>query len=148
MYGYIFIIPILFWFDQATKKKALSTFRNKEEQTVLGGRIVLTLHKNPGAMLGFLKKYPLVLLGLQVSFIFLSTFYFIYLIFQEGRTFWKWAFVFIIGGGLGNLWDRIHKGYVIDFFRYSKSRIVYNMADFFIFLGGFLGIIAEFVEKK
>ncbi|NLL70617.1 MAG: signal peptidase II [Epulopiscium sp.] len=148
MYRYILLIPVLFWMDQRTKKKALTALCDEDEHEILGGRIVLTLHKNPGAMLGFLKNHPFILMFLNVSFVFLSFVYFLKLVLQEGKTLWKWAFVFIIGGGLGNLWDRIQRGYVVDFFRFKKRHIVYNLADFFIFIGSFLGIVAECFGKK
>jgi signal peptidase II len=43
---------------------------------------------------------------------------------------------FILGGLLGNLYDRVFYGYVIDFI-HMKSFFVFNLADVFITLGGF-----------
>jgi signal peptidase II len=49
-----------------------------------------------------------------------------------------WAFMFILGGALGNLFDRLFHGYVIDFidcyFR-TWHWYTFNVADAFITLG-------------
>jgi len=42
---------------------------------------------------------------------------------------------FILGGLLGNLYDRVFYGYVIDFI-YIKNFYVFNLADVFITIGG------------
>ncbi|HOJ93308.1 MAG TPA: signal peptidase II [Dictyoglomaceae bacterium] len=42
---------------------------------------------------------------------------------------------FILGGLLGNLYDRVFYGYVIDFI-YIKNFYVFNLADVFITVGG------------
>ena len=49
----------------------------------------------------------------------------------------------ILGGGLSNLWERMKKGWVLDYLRFPKApgklrRYVYNLADFAVFLGGLL----------
>ncbi len=44
---------------------------------------------------------------------------------------------FILGGLLGNLYDRVFYGYVIDFI-HLKNFFVFNLADLFITLGGVL----------
>ena len=41
-------------------------------------------------------------------------------------------------GGASNLYDRIKRGYVVDYIQFPKSNVVYNLADFEIFLGLFL----------
>ena len=62
------------------------------------------------------------------------------------------SLLFIIGGGLGNLIDRISWGYVIDFIHFhyeTRSFYVFNLADSFITIGATLYIIFFlFFEKK
>ena len=62
------------------------------------------------------------------------------------------SLLFIIGGGLGNLIDRISWGYVIDFIHLhyeTRSFYVFNLADSFITIGATLYIIFFlFFEKK
>lgn len=58
---------------------------------------------------------------------------------------------FILGGALGNLWDRISLGYVIDFldFHYSGYHWpAFNVADSAICIGALLLIIESFQHKE
>lgn len=53
----------------------------------------------------------------------------------------------LIGGGLGNVVDRIIHNEVTDFIGFTRLRkIIFNFADFFIFIGGFLTLLAEFIS--
>lgn len=61
------------------------------------------------------------------------------------------AFAFILGGALGNVYDRIVHGYVIDFidFYYSSYHWpAFNIADSAIFIGAALLIIDMFKNKE
>lgn len=48
-----------------------------------------------------------------------------------------WGWVFIIGGALGNLYDRIFIGYVVDYFNFIVWP-VFNVADSFITVGAIM----------
>lgn len=61
------------------------------------------------------------------------------------------AFAFILGGALGNVFDRIMHGYVIDFldFYYASYHWpAFNVADSAIFIGAGLLIIDMFKNKE
>jgi signal peptidase II len=61
------------------------------------------------------------------------------------------AFSFILGGALGNVYDRIMHGYVIDFLDlyYGTSHWpAFNIADSAIFIGAVLLIIDMFINKE
>lgn len=49
----------------------------------------------------------------------------------------------VVAGGLGNLWDRLAYGYVIDFIRLDFVRFaVFNLADVFVCAGAALVVIS------
>ncbi len=57
---------------------------------------------------------------------------------------------FVIGGGIGNMIDRIFSGYVVDFiqFDFYKDFPVFNVADMFVTVGTvLLGIYLIFFDK-
>lgn len=57
----------------------------------------------------------------------------------------------ILGGALGNLWDRITLGYVIDFLDFYIMDYhwpAFNIADSAIFIGAMLLIIESFTQHK
>lgn len=56
------------------------------------------------------------------------------------------AISFVIGGGIGNLIDRIFFGYVTDYLKLSFFPPVCNLSDYFICLGAL--IVAIYCLKK
>ena len=63
----------------------------------------------------------------------------------------KLGFLMIVGGSLGNLFDRIFYSSVPDFIDISINNFhwfIFNVADIFITIGVILLIILEFFKKK
>ena len=65
------------------------------------------------------------------------------------------AFGLIIGGIIGNLIDRLLRGYVVDFFRFiilDYNYPVFNVADMLIVIGSIVLIISfvrdDIIEKR
>ena len=61
------------------------------------------------------------------------------------------ALSLILGGALGNLWDRITLGHVVDFLDFYISNYhwpAFNVADSAIFLGAMLLILDSFRRKE
>lgn len=73
-------------------------------------------------------------------------------LFRKGDRLDKTAMAMILGGAAGNLFDRIGRGYVVDYLSFPKAKIkqirrfVYNLADLFIFLGGALLLLRELIR--
>lgn len=65
-------------------------------------------------------------------------------------VFGRLAAVFIIGGALGNLADRLCRGYVVDLFDFRLIHFaIFNVADVFITIGGvMLAVYFLFLEGK
>jgi len=62
-----------------------------------------------------------------------------------------WVFGLILGGALGNLTDRLHHGYVVDFilFHYEQNYFpAFNVADSALFCGAVTWVIYMFVEYR
>lgn len=111
---------------------------------VVNDNFILTNVENTGAMLGFGQSLPPTL-----KMIFLQGIPLIVLLILLTRTIQKsnlnrWlalAFAFVIGGGIGNLIDRIAYGSVTDFFLVKLGFIktgIFNMADVSVTIGVFL----------
>ena len=63
----------------------------------------------------------------------------------------KISFLMIIGGSLGNIFDRLYYSSVIDFIDISYNNFhwfIFNVADIFISLGVIILIALEFFKKK
>lgn len=122
--------------DQFSKNIAL-----QECIQVINDNFILTNVENTGAMLGFVQNLSPVLKA-----IFLKGLTLIVLLVLLARTLQKtnlnpWmilAFAFVIGGGIGNLIDRITYGSVTDFFQIKLGFFktgIFNMADVSVTLG-------------
>ncbi|MBN2652915.1 MAG: signal peptidase II [Spirochaetales bacterium] len=149
------IIAANFAIDQGTKAYADKHLKSSPRQEILGDFLALEYAENTGAFLGafagsnkilrilLLKAFPL----LTIIFITFLTF------FSKKITILnKISFAFIIGGGLGNLYDRFFRnGYVIDFLHMDFHLFqtgIFNIADLSIMIGFALLIISLFSKKK
>lgn len=103
----------------------------------------LTLAFNKGAAFGFLHSaagWQNLLLG---SFAVLISIILLYWLYRTDRHE-RWlnvALCLIIGGALGNIWDRILYNYVIDFFDFHLGQwhfAIFNVADSSICIGAFM----------
>ncbi|MWC38517.1 signal peptidase II [Brucella abortus] len=64
------------------------------------------------------------------------------------RVFARYGFALVIGGAIGNLIDRVMRGYVVDYVLFhlpTWSFAVFNLADAFITIGAGLIILEEFL---
>lgn len=130
--------------DQLSKDLVRKHVEPMDYIQVVNDNFILTNVENTGAMLGFGQSLPPTL-----KIIFLQGIPLIVLLILLTRTIQKsnlnrWlalAFAFVIGGGIGNLIDRIAYGSVTDFFLVNLGFIktgIFNMADVSVTIGIFL----------
>jgi signal peptidase II len=106
----------------------------------------LTLAYNKGAAFSFLHSasgWQHILLGGLALIV--STVVIVWLGRLSRKTDWlNIALALILGGALGNAWDRVRYGYVIDFLSFhwhSWYFAIFNIADSAICVGAFMMII-------
>ena len=69
----------------------------------------------------------------------------------KNKGYKKYSLIFILGGALGNLYDRIFFGAVPDFIDFHIGDFhwfVFNVADIFISIGVIIMILSEFMVTK
>lgn len=54
----------------------------------------------------------------------------------------------ILGGALSNVYDRIKRGYVVDYLKIGKKRAIYNISDFMIITGVFIYFLNTLFKNK
>jgi signal peptidase II len=123
--------------DQLTKAMVRASLEPGEQAVVLG---TVPVHhvQNPGIAGGGLQGSALPLGLLAIGLVAWIHAYFVR---TRGFTLWLLVgFGLLLGGGIGNLVDRLRMGWVTDFIR-SEDR-AYNLADVAIFAGGMLVLVA------
>jgi signal peptidase II len=113
------------------------------------GKVLLYKNHNPGFSFGFLKDRPEV-----VQMIPLVVAAFVGgllggLLKTKGRIADKFALSIVLGGAVSNLYDRLFRHYVVDYFslQFGKlKKVVFNLGDIFIFLGAAIYLIAELIR--
>lgn len=107
---YWIIIMSTFVLDQLTKARAEKFFVDSPVN-LLGGILSLTYVQNRGGAFSILEgKRRFFIIVSIILILFLC-----YMIFKSTSNLYKFSFSLIVGGAIGNLFDRIVKGYVVDF---------------------------------
>lgn len=125
------IIPAIFFLDQGTKQWALNNIQNLEIHGFYG----FILHRNPGAILGTFAGLPPLLrvVSLSTAGAFLIfIFGILQYIIPKPLFPLRLGMSILLGGILGNVWDRMTQGAVIDFIllRFGNwTSPAFNVAD-------------------
>jgi len=145
-----FVITVLIIIgDQATKQMALSGLVLNHSSPIIQGFLNLSLTYNYGAAFSILQNRQgiLIPITLIVSGIILY-----YMIRNKKTGHWSLmlSLALILGGGIGNLIDRIRLGYVIDYLEFKFVQFpVFNVADMSVVCGSALLVIyILFIEAK
>ena len=141
--------------DQVSKNMVRNQVEFRSTTEIIGEKFILTNVENAGAFLGmgsdlnpivktiFLLILPIVVLLLVLWYLITK---------QDLDNLTILGLSFIVGGGIGNLYDRILYGQVTDFFHIDFGGIfrtgIFNMADVSVMVGMGLILLASFIIKK
>ena len=105
---------------------------------------------NKGIAFGFFSSDNNNFYNFLTIFIFIIILIIAYMIFKSERVK-KYALIMILGGALGNLYDRIYYKAVPDFIDFHLGEFhwfIFNLADVFITSGVFFMILIEFIGNN
>lgn len=150
---YLLIPVIIFITDYVIKAYIEKNYKKGDSKEILSGRIIIHKYHNEGAMLNALDKNQrlvTVIAGGMTLGVFIG---YLLLFRKKGMYLLKTGVSLVLGGALNNLYDRIKRKYVVDYFsfqsRWKKFRqIVFNISDICIFLGSFLFILWNLKNKS
>ena len=145
----LYVIALFFFIIDLISKQIIShVLLFQESVPVIKNFFYLTYTKNDGAAWSILKNQRVLLLILTVFVLFIINQYLNKESFKKNEEI---IYGMIIGGIIGNFFDRLIYGYVIDFldFRiFGYNYPVFNLADSFIVIGIILLIIIEIRKDK
>lgn len=140
--------------DQASKKIVRNKIADNATISVIKDHLTLTRVENSGAFLSLGNELKgamrnMLLNGLPMLALILGLGYILYK--KNLSPVILLGICFIIGGGFGNLYDRLTYGSVTDFLHirlFGLQTGVFNMADVSIMTGSFLVAIASLLPQK
>ena len=144
---YLTLILIIFFFDRVSKLKIISNFN--ENNYYVNDYINFNLIWNIGIGFGFLSTDSSLFYNL-VTLIIGTVILFLIYIFGTSKNIDKLIYSIIIGGALGNFYDRLVYKAVPDFIdlHYNDFHwFTFNLADIFITIGIFIFLFKELKQK-
>lgn len=144
----ITILSIIFILLDQVSKYIVINYLNKDIE-IIKNFFYLIYTKNNGAAFSILTGKRILLIVVTISIIIGIINYI-----RKNKTNKKieiLSFSLIIGGSIGNLIDRIVRGYVVDFISvkiFNYNFPIFNIADSFICIGVFLLLFVSFRKER
>ena len=143
------IITFTIFLDLITKNYALSSLIINHSISI-NNFLNFTLAFNHGAAFSFLSNAGGWQRWFFIIFSVIVILIITYILVKEKNSKYI-AFSFVIGGAIGNLYDRILYGYVIDFIEFHYNSFywpIFNIADIAISIGIILLLYSMFAKES
>ena len=149
IYSFIIII-FAFGLDRLSKIYVISLIEKNQSELFINDYLNITLNWNRGIAFGLLSFNATTIYHL-ISLLILSIIIYLIYLMVVSEKFAKIILALIIGGAIGNLYDRLTYFAVPDFIDFhikSFHWFTFNIADIFISIGILLMILKEFFLKQ
>ncbi len=134
-----------------TFSKNLAIFALKDTGEIdfaaIPGIFHFTYHENRGAAFGMLSENRWVFMTISsIAIIAIAAYLFFN---KENSSLLSCSLSMILGGGIGNMIDRVFLGYVVDFINFKVINFpIFNLADTFVTIGAALMILYLFKQEN
>ena len=148
--GYLVIIALIFILDRVSKVKIINHQENNDGSLFINDYLNLELVWNTGIGFGLLSHNANIYYH-GISFLILFVIFFLIYIINKVGFFEKILYSLILGGALGNFFDRVIYYAVpdfIDFHIHDFHWFTFNIADIFITIGVILLITKDLILNK
>jgi signal peptidase II len=145
----IILVVIVFILDRVSKTTIINS-QEKNQSTYINDYLNFDLVWNTGISFGLLSQNANLYYHLITLLIFTIIIFLIYLI-TKADFMEKILFSLILGGAIGNFYDRLFYFAVPDFIDFHIDNyhwFTFNIADIFISIGIILIIIKDLILKK
>ena len=145
----ILAVAVLILLDQGTKFWALASLKPIHNMTLVEGFMDLTFVENRGVAFGMFSGQRWFIL-LLTGIIAVGLIWF-YVTMPKKKEYFplRVSLVLVLSGAIGNIIDRLFRGYVVDFFEFTFFEWpVFNVADIYVVVGVILlALMIVFVVK-
>lgn len=143
MAGFILLAAGIFLGELRLKNRAERRLKEGEIVPLAGGRLLLRRYHNRGAALNLGQGRRKAVAALSVCLTAVLGILFLLSLSRRGNTLLRTGLALLLGGAFSNTYDRLRRGYVVDYFSLGVKwkglrKIVFNLADFCIFIGALL----------
>ncbi len=145
------LVTLIFLFDRISKIYVIYLDKKLNGSEIFSSKFLnIILVWNEGIAFGlfsFNEKFFYNILTIIILVIILIIFFMI----LQNEGFKKYSLLMILGGALGNVFDRIYYKAVPDFIDFHIEHLhwfIFNGADIFITLGVFFMIMLEFIDRN
>ncbi len=145
---YILIILSVFTGEFFWKKHVEEKIPEGSSKKALHDTIILTKYHNRGAALNIWEKRPKIVKTMSVALTAMAAALFLCSFGVAGRGVLKTGLSLLLGGAFSNTYDRLKRGYVVDYFRLNVPvkrirNLIFNVSDFCIIAGAALVVLEE-----
>jgi len=147
----LILVILIFLSDRISKIYVVYLYKKLNSSEIFSSKFLnISLVWNEGIAFGlfsFNEKIFYNILTIIILVIILIIFFMI----LQNVGFRKYSLLMILGGALGNVFDRIYYKAVPDFIDFHIGNFhwfIFNVADIFITLGVFFMIILEFIDRN
>ena len=138
----ILITILLILLDQGTKLWALGSLKPIHSMTVVDGFLDLTFVENRGVAFGMLAGQRWLILVLTGVIAGVLIYFYRTLPKKKAYLPLRAALLLVLSGAVGNIIDRVCRGYVVDFFEFTFfDWPVFNVADIYVTVAAFMLVV-------
>lgn len=132
MFRFLLVVAVILAADQLSKYLIRANFALGESMPIIDNFFHLTYIENPGAAFGFLANKTVFFVILTV--IIVAILIYLAVKMKNKHSLSYYALALVVGGALGNFYDRLSKGTVTDMFDF-RIWPVFNVADMALVIG-------------
>jgi signal peptidase II len=138
---------VVLWVDQFTKRLIVASYLPGESRFVIPHFLKWTYERNVHGAFGLFGSNAVLLIAMAI--VVLVLFWFSFREAAVKSRLVRVAFGMIVGGAIGNVVDRVHYGFVIDFIDFYRIwPNIFNVADSCITVGVGLLILSSLVTRR
>ena len=143
---YAAVAALVFIGDFCLKRQVEKQQEIPQGKKLFKGRIAVKRFHNRGAAMNFLEKCPGLVKKISGAVLFVVGLLWFLFLRKKQNPALLFGLSLMVGGGANNLYDRMAKGYVLDYFSFCTpwkrlDKLVFNLSDLCIILGGILVIL-------
>ena len=148
---HLLIVIIIFLIDRVSKTHVINLFEDSNSQQIfITSFLNIYLIWNEGIAFGLFSSESKDIYNFITILIITINLFIIYILFKLNDVR-KYFFLVVLGGSLGNLYDRLIYNAVPDFIDFHVGDLhwfIFNPADIFISVGVICLILVEFFPKN